>query len=73
MFGISTLGIHSHVVVIVDDEGGQHREVEQPPFAEHPVVAVAATDAEECALTCSRRLWEKASLGIVRRAVATIQ
>jgi hypothetical protein len=33
--------------MIVDDVCGEHGEVEQPSFAEHPVVAIATADAEE--------------------------
>ena len=40
------LATHGEVVAVVDDEGGQHGEVEQPLAAEHPVVAIAAADAE---------------------------
>lgn len=47
MLGIFALAIHIHVAVVVDDEGGEHGEVEEPFLAEHPVVAIAAADADE--------------------------
>ena len=38
--------IHSHVVAVVDHEGGEHGEVEKPFFTKHPVVAIASTNAD---------------------------
>ena len=40
------LTVHGHFVAVIDHEGGQHGQVEQPSFAQHPVVAVAAADAD---------------------------
>ena len=39
------LAVHGEFVAVIDDEGGEHREMEQPFSAEHPIVAIASTDS----------------------------
>ena len=46
MLGFPLLAVHRHIVAVIDDEGGQHGEVEQPFLADYPVIGIASADTE---------------------------
>ena len=45
IFCLFELATHGHIVAVVDHKSGQHGEVEQPLFTNHPVVTITSTDA----------------------------
>ena len=44
--GLLALAVHSHFVAVIDHEGRQHGEMNQPFPAKHPVIAITAANAD---------------------------
>ena len=46
VLGHFPFSIYGEFVAVIDDEGGEHREMEQPLLSEYPVVAITTSNAD---------------------------
>ena len=46
MLSFLALAVYGKLIVVIDNKGGEYREVDQPLLAEHPVVAIATANTD---------------------------